>query len=263
MFFVCFLQNRSVLLTNLGVMCDERDFDLVRRNWEKVAGEIWISLEYKCVWQSWLWFIKGYVYIFFVYLSYLYIISVVIYGGGKDWAVIFGGSNGNGCWTMLFILIVSSNLSVRLLCSSIWILCSCISLWISCRYCNLFTAQLCGLLLSWCWPNNGGGATNVFKSNRSGLFWDDCSWYREPRLIGKLRGNVDGDIWLKEGVEGRESVSGNVDSVVSNETSTGLFYKIWFTVRVFVCPPLWTAFCGCWVIKRIFSNFFDVGVEPK
>ena len=32
--------------------------------------------------------------VFFVYLSYLYITSVVINGGGSDWAVIFGGLNG-------------------------------------------------------------------------------------------------------------------------------------------------------------------------
>ena len=38
---------------------------------------------------------------FFVYLSYLYIISVVINGGGKDLAVILGGRKRNGCWTML------------------------------------------------------------------------------------------------------------------------------------------------------------------
>ena len=43
--------------------------------------------------------------------------------------------------------------------------------------------------------------------------------------MGKFRGKVDGDIWLKEGVEERESVSGNVDRVVSNETSIGLFTK--------------------------------------
>ena len=34
-----------------------------------------------------------------------------------------------------------------------------------------------------------------------------------------------GDIWLREGVEGKESVSGNVDSVVSDETSIGSFNK--------------------------------------
>ena len=32
-------------------------------------------------------------------------------------------------------------------------------------------------------------------------------------LVGKLRGNVDGDIWLKEGVEARKIVSGNVDGM--------------------------------------------------
>ena len=32
MFFVRFLHNRSVLLINPEVLCEERDFDLVRKN---------------------------------------------------------------------------------------------------------------------------------------------------------------------------------------------------------------------------------------
>ena len=44
-------------------------------------------------------------------------------------------------------------------------------------------------------------------------------------MVGTFRGKVDGDIWLKEGVEGREMVSGNVDSVVSNEMASGLCTK--------------------------------------
>ena len=55
---------------------------------------------------------------FFVYLSYLYTISVVINGGGKDLAVLFGGggANRNGCWKILFSLTVISSFSVRLFC---------------------------------------------------------------------------------------------------------------------------------------------------
>ena len=201
--------------------------------------------------------------VFFVNLSYLYIISVVINGGGKNWAVILGGSNGNGYWTMLFSLSVSSNFSVRLFCCIIWTLFSCMFLWISCRYCNLFNAQSCNLLLSWCWPNFGGGATNVFQSDRSDIFWDDCSWYRESRLVGKFRGKVDGDNWLKEGVERRESVSGNVDSVVSNEASTGLFTNFGSPWGYWLVNQ----YRGRSVVVGLLKGFslicFDVGVEPK
>ena len=35
--------------------------------------------------------------VFLVYLSYLYMISFAINGGGKDWAFILGGAKGIGC----------------------------------------------------------------------------------------------------------------------------------------------------------------------
>ena len=140
-----------------------------------------------------------------VYLSYLYITSVVIKEGGNDWAVIFGGLRGKRCWTILLNLTVISNFNLRLLCWSIWMLCSRISLWISCRYCSVFSAQLWCLLLSWCCPNGGGGATNVFQSNRRGVFVDDSFWYLASRFVGKFRGKGIGDIWLIEGVDGSES----------------------------------------------------------
>ena len=65
--------------------------------------------------------------VFFLYLSYLYIVSVVINGGGKDWAVIIGGAN------VIFSFTVISNFNVKLSCLSICILCSWISLRMSCR----------------------------------------------------------------------------------------------------------------------------------
>ena len=44
-------------------------------------------------------------------------------------------------------------------------------------------------------------------------------------FVGKIRGKSVGDISLIEGVEEREIVSGNVDSVVSDEASIGSFTK--------------------------------------
>ena len=78
-----------------------------------------------------------------------------------------------------------------------------------------------------------------------------------------MRGNVDGDIWLKQGVEERESFSGNVDSVVPKETSTGLFTKFgspWWYLFV-------TQYGGRSVVVVLLKGFSlfcsDVGVEPK
>ena len=82
-------------------------------------------------------------------------------------------------------------------------------------------------------------------------------------LVRKLRGNVDGDIWLKEGVEERGSVSGIVDSVVLNEMSTGLFTKFGSPLGfLFV-----TQYGGRSVVVGLLKGFSlicsDVGVEPK
>ena len=124
----------------------------------------------------------------------------------------------------IIYLTVISTFSVRLSCVNICMLCSCISLWISCRYCNLFSAHLSNLLLSWYWTNNGRGATNVFQSNRRGMLLVECSRYLASRFEGTFGGNGGCEIWLKEGVEGSESVSGS-DKVVSDETSSGSFAK--------------------------------------
>ena len=74
-------------------------------------------------------------------------------------------------------------------------------------------------------PNNGAGAVNVFQSNLKGIFVDDCSRYLASRLFGKFRGKGVGEIWLIDGVDGSDNVSGSDDSVVSVEISIGSFTK--------------------------------------
>ena len=100
------------------------------------------------------------------------------------------------------------------------------SSWISCLYCNLSSALLWSRLLFGCCPNNGGGAVNVFQSNLKGIFVDDCSRYLASRLFGKFKGKVVGEIWLIDGVDGSDNVSGSDDDVVvSVEKSIGSFIK--------------------------------------
>ena len=99
------------------------------------------------------------------------------------------------------------------------------SSWMSCLYCSLWSAQLWSRLLSGCCPNNGGGAVNVFQSNLKGMFVDDCSRYLASRF-GKFRGKGVGEIWLIDGVDGSDNVSGSDDDVVvSVEISIGSFIK--------------------------------------
>ena len=52
---------------------------------------------------------------------------------------------------------------------------------------------------------------------------DDCCWYLASRFVGKNRGKSVGDIWLFEGVDGNERVSGRDDDVVSEQISIGSF----------------------------------------
>ena len=81
-------------------------------------------------------------------------ISVVINGEVKIDLLYWGGGcdfNGEVKIELLYWgggLTVISKFSVKLSCVSFCMLCSCISLWISCRYYNLFSAQLCNLLIS-------------------------------------------------------------------------------------------------------------------
>ena len=84
----------------------------------------------------------------------------------------------------------------------------------SCRYCNLLSAQLRRRLLSRCCPNNGGGAVNVFQSSLKGIFVDDCSRYLASRLFGKFKLKGGGEIWLIDGVDGSDNVSGSDEDVV-------------------------------------------------
>ena len=189
--------------------------------------------------------------------------SVVLNGGCKDWAVMFGGLRWKRCWTILLSLTVISNFNWKLFCWSIWMLCNWLSLWISCLYCNLFSAQLWSRLLSWGCPNSGGGATKLFQSNRKGVFVDDCSWYLVSRLVVKFRGKSFCEIWLKDGVDGSESVSGRDDNVVSEEISIGLFTKFG-SPWVFECVDQYggrsVVSGGLKEFSRICS---DVGVESK
>ena len=48
-FFVRFLHNRSVLLINPGVLCEEKDLCFGRKILEKRCVEMLIFLEYTCV----------------------------------------------------------------------------------------------------------------------------------------------------------------------------------------------------------------------
>ena len=67
---------------------------------------------------------------------------------------------------------------------------------------------------------------NVFQSNLKGIFVDDCSRYLASRLFGKFRGKGLGEIWLNDGFDGGDNVSGSDDDVVvSVEISIGSFTK--------------------------------------
>ena len=101
------------------------------------------------------------------------------------------------------------------------------SSWMSCLYWSLLSAQLWSWFFSGCCPNNGGGAVNVFQSNLKGTFVDGCSRYLASRLFGKFRGKGFGEIWLIDGVDSSDNVSGSdEDVVVSVEISIGPFIKI-------------------------------------
>ena len=105
---------------------------------------------------------------------------------------------------------------------------------------------------------------NVFQSNRKGIFVDDCSRYLASRLFGKFKGKGVGEIWLFNGVDGSDKVSGSYDDVVvSVEVSIGLFIKfgspcVKDCVVEYGSRDVW--FGGLKGFSRICS---DVGVEPK
>ena len=162
---------------------------------------------------------------------------------------------------MLFNLTVISNFNCKLFCWSICILCSRMSSWMSCRYCSLLSAQLWSRLLSGCCPNNGGGAVNVFQSSLKGIVVDDCSRYLASRLFGKFKLKGVGEIWLMDGVDGSDNVSGSDEDVVSEEISIGSLVKFGspcVNECVVQYGDVW--FGGLKGFSRICS---DVGVEPK
>ena len=139
--------------------------------------------------------------------------------------------------------------------------------WMSCLFCSLWSAQLWSQLLSGCCPNNGGGAVNVFQSNLKGIFVDDCSPYLASRLFGKFRGKGVGEIWLIDGVDGSDNVSGSDDDVVvsveMDHWIIGSFIKLGSPcvndcVVQYGSRDVW--FGGLKGFSRICS---DVGVEPK
>ena len=67
---------------------------------------------------------------------------------------------------------------------------------------------------------------NVFQSNLKGIFVDDCSRYLASRLFGKFSGKDVREIWLIDGVDGSDNVSGSDDDVVvSVEISIESFLK--------------------------------------
>ena len=67
---------------------------------------------------------------------------------------------------------------------------------------------------------------NVFQSSLKGIFVDDCSRYLASRLFGKFKLKGGGEIWLIDGVDGSDNVSGSdEDVVVSVEKSIGSFTK--------------------------------------
>ena len=138
------------------------------------------------------------------------------------------------------------------------------SSWMSCRYCSLLSAQLWSRLLSGCCPNNGGGAVNVFQSSLKGIFVDDCSRFLASRLFGKFKLKGVGEIWLIDGVDGSDNVSGSdEDVVVSVEISIGSLIKFGSPcvnecVVQYGSREVW--FVGLKGFSRICSV---VGVEPK
>ena len=95
------------------------------------------------------------------------------------------------------------------------------------------------------------------------MFDDDCSLYLASRLIGKLKGKSVGNIWLIDGVDGSESVSGRDDSVVSEEISIGSFTKLG-SPWVYECEVQYGKRSvdsgGLKGFSRICSDF---GVEPR
>ena len=106
---------------------------------------------------------------------------------------------------------------------------------------------------------------NVFQSSLKGIFVDDCSRYLASRLFGKFKLKGGGEIWLIDGVDGSDNVSGSdEDVVVSVEISIGSLIKFGspcvMNVLSTMLVVMYVSFVGLKGFSRICS---DVGVEPK
>ena len=82
-------------------------------------------------------------------------------------------------------------------------------------------------------------------------------------MFGKFEGKSVGETWLTDGVDGSESVSGNDDSVVSEEIFIGSF-TMFGSPCVYECV---VQYGGLSVVSgglKGFSRVYcDVGVEPR
>ena len=105
---------------------------------------------------------------------------------------------------------------------------------------------------------------NVFQSNLKGIFVDDCSRYLASRLFGKFKGKGVGEIWLNDGVDGSNIVSGSDDGgVVSVEISIGSF-TMFGSPCVYECVVQYgSRAMGLGGLKGFSPICSDVGVKPK
>ena len=105
---------------------------------------------------------------------------------------------------------------------------------------------------------------NVFQSSLKGIFVDDCSRYLASRLFGKFKLKSGGEIWLIDGVDGSDNVSGSdEDVVVSVEISIGSLIKFG-SPCVNECVVQYGSRDVWFVELKGFSrSCSDVGVEPK
>ena len=95
------------------------------------------------------------------------------------------------------------------------------------------------------------------------MFDDDCSLYRASRLFGKFKGKSVGDILLRDGVDGRESVFCRDDSVVSEGISIGSFTKFG-SPGIFECEVQYgKRSVDSGGLKGFSRIYYNVEVEPR
>ena len=105
---------------------------------------------------------------------------------------------------------------------------------------------------------------NRFQSNLKGIFVDECSRYLASWLFGKFRGKGVGEIWLIDGVDGSDNVSGSDDDVVVIVEISIVSFITFGSPCVNECVVQYGSRAvrlgGLKGLSRICS---DVGVEPK